>query len=106
MNLRPPTTIALATATLLVSGGIAYAAVQSVAAQPDPQVVVPTSAASTMHRHGADDPARHHATDDGGHGGARGGHGADDPATHDVNDDNGGHHGGHGGHHGGHGADD
>src|SRR4051794_11805101 len=100
MRIRPPMTVALATATLVVAGGAAFAAVQSVATQPDPQVVIPTSANVTPTSsddpaghdanddNGVDDPATHDANDD--NGGASSGRGSDDPATHDANDDNGG----------------
>jgi hypothetical protein len=90
MNLRPPTTVALAAAALLVSGGIAYAAVQSVDATPDRHVVVPAAVdvSPSADRHGDDDPATHDVNDD--HGGLSGRGGDDDPATHDVNDDHGG----------------
>jgi hypothetical protein len=84
MNLRPPTAVALATATLLVSGGIAFAAVQSVDTHPEPEVVVPASVevSASAHRHrGADDPAAHDAKDD--HGGDRDG----DRRSRDGDDD-------------------
>jgi hypothetical protein len=100
MRIRPPMTVALATAALLVAGGVAFAAVQSVGTEPDPQVVIPTSASVTptsshdSTSRGADDPATHDAGDD--NGGATSGSGSDDPATHDAGDDNGGATGGSG----------
>jgi hypothetical protein len=69
MTSRPFYALALATASVALVGGVAYAAVQSVDTSPTPQVVIPAASSS--------------ATDD-----AR--HGADDPATHDVGDDHGG----------------
>jgi hypothetical protein len=96
MRIRPPMTVALATAALLVAGGVAFAAVQSVGTEPDPQVVIPTSASVTptsSHEstsRGADDPATHDAGDD--NGGTTSGSGSDDPAPAPTAtaDDNGG----------------
>jgi hypothetical protein len=112
MRNRSSITVAAATASLLLVGGIAYAAVQSVDTNPKPQVVIPSSASHHQSAgHATDDPATHDVNDD--NGGATSGHGTDDPTTHDVNDDNGGSgSSGRGGSddsgsgHGGHGSDD
>jgi hypothetical protein len=97
MSSRPFATFALVAASLVLVGGVAYAAVQSVDSTPTPQVVIPAASSSddaspTANpspsddgRHGADDPADHDVNDD--HGGLTG---DDDPATHDVGDDHGG----------------
>ena len=132
MRTRTAATVAGSVASLLLLGGVAYAAVQSVDDRPGPQVVIPSSTDDGNHaRHGADDPATHDANDDRNQGQARhgaddpvnhdvtddstgrtsGGHGSDDPATHDATDDNGsGSTGGgsddSGSGHGGHGGDD
>jgi hypothetical protein len=120
MRTRTALTVAGSAASLLLLGGVAYAAVQAVDDHPGPQVVIPSSSTDDRNhaRHGADDPANHDANDDRNRGEAR--HGADDdPATHDVNDDRGGDDGVNddssnrgpgsddsGSGHGGHGSDD
>jgi hypothetical protein len=87
MRRKPSTTIAVTAAAFVVTGGLAFAAVSSVADTPSPQVVVPSS--SSTH-----DPAGHDAGDD--NGGTRtqtsraDTSGTDDPAGHDAGDDNGG----------------
>src|SRR3954470_24659078 len=94
MRTRPLMTAALATAGLLMAGGVAFAAANSVSTTPDPQVVIPRS--SSADRHGADDPASHDVRDDKGRSrstttrttttaGITTRH--DDPATHDATDD-------------------
>jgi hypothetical protein len=101
MRTRTAMTVAGSAAALLLLGGVAYAAVQSVDTRPGPQVVVPTSTDDRTHaRGGADDPANHDVNDDNNRNRHGRGHGADDPATHDVNDDRSGRSGG------GHGSDD
>jgi hypothetical protein len=111
MRTRPSLAVAVGTASLVLVGGIAYAAVQSVDTSPRPQVVVPTSSShsatsgasgasgtsstpSPSRLPGSDDPATHDVNDD--HGGTTSGRGTDDPATHDVHDDHGGGTSGHG----------
>ena len=90
MRTRTAMTVSGSVASLLLLGGVAYAAVQSVDDRPGPQVVVPNTSDDRQHaRHGADD----------------------DPATHDVNDDSGSSNSGSGSDdsgsgHGGHGGDD
>jgi hypothetical protein len=88
MTSRPFYALALATASVALVGGVAYAAVQSVDTSPTPQVVIPAASSSATDdaRQGADDPATHDVGDD--HGGLTGSD--DDPATHDVGDDHGG----------------
>src|SRR3954453_3604592 len=111
MRTRPLMTTALATAGLLMAGGVALAAANSVSTTPEPQVVIPSSSSADRHggpddraphdprdaKRGArtittttrhDDPASHDATDD--KGGSRASTSSDDPATHDATDDNGG----------------
>jgi hypothetical protein len=91
MTSRPYTTFTLATVAVVLVGGVAYAAVQSVDATPTPQVVIPAASASSDDSSPSESPtpsasASPSATsspDDGRHG-------ADDPATHDVGDDHGG----------------
>ena len=101
MRTRTAMTVAGSAASLLLLGGVAYAAVQSVDTSPGPQVVLPSTSDDRTHaRGGADDPANHDANDDRNRRNRAGRHGADDPATHDVNDDRSGRSGG------GHGSDD
>ena len=112
MRTRTAMTVAGSVASLLLLGGVAYAAVQSVDDRPGPQVVVPSTSDDRQHaRHGADDPITHDANDDRNRGELRRG-ADDDPASHDLNDDSssrtGGGHGSDdsGSGHGGHGGDD
>src|SRR3954465_10141323 len=88
MRTRPLMTAALATAGLLMAGGVAFAAANSVSTTPDPQVVIPSSASTDRHG-GADDPATHDARDDKNRTAGNSSR-SDDPATHDANDDKGG----------------
>ena len=94
--LKRPLTIALVAISVPLFGGIAYAATQSVASQPSPQVVIPTATTADDHggarsTGGTDDPANHDATDDkGGLVTATPATSDDNPATHDVGDDKGG----------------
>src|SRR3954468_19684291 len=92
MRTRPLMTTALATAGLLMAGGVAFAAANSVSTTPAPQVVIPSSSRSVPHS-GADDPASHDVGDD--KGGTRTTTStststattrSDDPATHDATD--------------------
>jgi hypothetical protein len=90
MRTRPSLTVAAAAASMVLIGGIAYAAVQSVDTTPKSQILVPrTSATQPSHSRGSDDPASHDVNDD--HGGS--GH------------DSGSHHGGSGRSGSGHGSD-
>jgi hypothetical protein len=79
MRTRPSLTVAAAAASLVLVGGIAYAAVQSVDTTPKSQILVPrTSASQPSHSHGSDDPVGHDANDDhGGAGHSGSGHGSD-----------------------------
>src|SRR3954470_16888356 len=88
MRTRPLMTAALATAGLLMAGGVAFAAATSVSTTPDPQVVIPSSASTDRHG-GADDPATHDAGDDKNRSAGKASR-SDDPVTHDANDDKGG----------------
>ena len=94
--LKRPLTIALVAISVPLFGGIAYAATQSVASQPSPQVVIPTATTADDHggarsTGGTDDPANHDATDDkGGLVTSTPAASDDNPATHDVGDDKGG----------------
>ena len=79
MRTRTATTIAGSAASLMLLGGVAFAAVQSVDDHPGPQVVVPSSTPDdrALARHGTDAPATHDANDD-STGRTGGGHGGDD----------------------------
>jgi hypothetical protein len=91
MRTRTATTIAGSAASLLLLGGVAYAAVQSVDDHPGPQVVIPSTSDDRHHaRHGADDPVTHDANDDRNRNRNHARHGSDDPATHDLTDDSSG----------------
>jgi hypothetical protein len=91
---KPVVIIAAVALSIPVLGGIGYAAIQSVASTPEPEVILP----ATISSHGDDSsstPDRSSPStvlDD--HGGARTGAspsgGSDDPVTHDVGDDHGG----------------
>ncbi|MDQ1705324.1 MAG: hypothetical protein QOF18_1690 [Frankiaceae bacterium] len=121
MRTRPSLTVAAAAASMVLIGGIAYAAVQSVDTTPKSQILVPrTSATQPSHSRGSDDPASHDINDDhggrisstNGSTGGTGTGGTDDPVGHDANDDHGGsghdsssHHGGSGRSGSGHGSD-
>src|SRR3954454_20674543 len=88
MRTRPLMTTALATAGLLMAGGVAFAAANSVSTTPDPQVVIPSSASTDRHG-GADDPPAHDARDDKTCSAGTSSR-SDDPATHEAGDDKGG----------------
>jgi len=88
MRTRPLMTAALATAGLLMAGGVAFAAANSVSTTPDPQVVIPSSASTDRHG-GADDPATHDVRDDKNRTAGNSSR-SDDPATHEAGDDKGG----------------
>src|SRR3954451_24044400 len=90
MRTRPLMTTALATAGLLMAGGVAFAAANSVSTTPDPQVVIPSSSSSERHS-GADDTAGHDANaDKGGTPPTTPTTRHDDAAPHDAGDDKGG----------------
>jgi hypothetical protein len=62
--MRTRTAIAGSVAALMLLGGLAYAAVESVDDHPGPQVVVPSTSDDRTHaRHGADDPPGHDVND-------------------------------------------
>lgn len=110
MSFRPSGALTLTAASIALMGGLAFAAVESIDAEPSPQVVIPAATQS-------DDSSHRDAGDDGDRRGRDGGEddggrdGADDPATHDAGDDHGGLSGSDGGGSGssgsgGHGSDD